>query len=152
MQEVFLEATDESAVEFFSRGISGPVTMLNLLCFRDVADYSGNPALKPESEISGREAFQKYIDHTLPFLNDTGGDIRFLGEGGKFFVGPQDENWDLVMLIQQNSMADFIDFATNEDYLSGIGHRTAALIDSRLLPLLELPGKNILRGPDKLTF
>ena len=146
MKEVFLEATEESAVEFFSRDISGPVTMLNLLCFRDVADYAGNPALKPGREISGREAFQKYIDHTLPFLNDTGGDIQFLGEGGKFFVGPQSERWDLVMLIRQNSMADFFNFASNEDYLSGIGHRTAALTDSRLMPLLEFPGKNIVGG------
>ena len=144
MKEVFLDATEESAVAFFSRGISGPITMLNLVCFRDVADYSGNPAIRPESDISGREAFQKYIDHTLPFLNDTGGDIQFLGEGGKFFVGPQNESWDLVMLIQQNSMADFINFASNEDYLSGIGHRTAAIVDSRLLPLVAFHGKNIV--------
>ncbi|MEH6637285.1 MAG: hypothetical protein V7700_17325 [Halioglobus sp.] len=144
MKEVFLEATEESAVEFFSRGISGAVTMLNLLCFRDVADYSASPALKPGSETSGREAFQKYIDHTLPFLHDTGGDIQFLGGGGKFFVGPQNERWDVVMLIRQNSMADFFNFASNEDYLSGIGHRTAALTDSRLLPLLELSGKSIV--------
>jgi hypothetical protein len=144
MKEIFLDATEESAVALFSRGISGPITMLNLVCFRDVADYSGSPAIRPESDISGREAFQKYIDHTLPFLNDTGGDIQFLGEGGKFFVGPQNENWDLVMLIQQNSMADFINFASNEDYLSGIGHRTAAIVDSRLLPLVAFHGKNIV--------
>ena len=144
MKELFLEATEESAVALFSRGLSGPITMLNLLCFRDVADYSGSPAIRPESDISGREAFQKYIDHTLPFLNETGGDIQFLGEGGKFFVGPQNENWDLVMLIQQNSMADFISFASNEDYLSGIGHRTAAIVDSRLLPLVAFHGKNIV--------
>jgi hypothetical protein len=144
MKETFLDATEESAVALFSRDISGPITMLNLVCFRDVADYSGSPAIRPESDISGREAFQKYIDHTLPFLNKTGGDIQFLGEGGKFFVGPQNENWDLVMLIQQNSMADFINFASNEDYLSGIGHRTAAIVDSRLLPLVAFHGNNIV--------
>lgn len=30
-------------------------------------------------------------------------------------------------------------FAHHEAYLAGIGHRTAALEDSRLLPLVELP-------------
>jgi len=28
--------------------------------------------------------------------------------------------------------------ATNEDYLAGIGHRVAALEDSRLLPIVEM--------------
>ncbi|MEO6303022.1 MAG: DUF1330 domain-containing protein, partial [Bacteroidia bacterium] len=39
--------------------------------------------------------------------------------------------------IRQNSVADFIAFASDKEYLKGIGHRTAALEDSRLLPLVE---------------
>ena len=35
------------------------------------------------------------------------------------------------------TLADFMAFASNEAYLAGIGHRTAALEDSRLLPLVE---------------
>ena len=92
---------------------------------------------------SGREAFQRYIDHTLPFLRDSGGAIDFLGEGGDFFIGPQDERWDLVMLIRQDSLSSFIAFATNEAYLTGVGHRTASLEDSRLLPLEEYQDHNI---------
>ncbi|MEX2963633.1 hypothetical protein [Microbulbifer sp. TYP-18] len=143
MRESYIDATDESAVQFFSRNITGQVVMLNLLRFREVADYSAFPDLAPEQHISGREAFQKYIDHTLPFLNDTGGGIEFLGEGGKFFVGPQDERWDLVMLIRQDSLNSFIAFATNEAYLAGIGHRTASLEDSRLLPLEQYQHQDI---------
>jgi hypothetical protein len=41
------------------------------------------------------------------------------------------------MLVRQSSVNDFVDFASNEEYLKGIGHRTAALEDSRLLPLVE---------------
>jgi hypothetical protein len=48
-----------------------------------------------------------------------------------------DETWDVVMLIRQKSVADFFAFASNAAYLAGIGHRTAALADSRLLPLVE---------------
>jgi hypothetical protein len=43
------------------------------------------------------------------------------------------------MLIRQASVADFFAFATDEGYLSGIGHRTAALEDSRLLPIVDRP-------------
>lgn len=41
------------------------------------------------------------------------------------------------MMIRQNSVQDFLAFASNPEYLKIIGHRTAALEDSRLLPLTE---------------
>ncbi len=88
-----------------------------------------------EVELSGAEAFQKYIDHTLPFLKESGGDVVFLG--GRYLIGPQEEHWDFVMLIRQNSLSDFLAFSSNQDYLAGLGHRTAALEDSRLLPIVE---------------
>jgi len=111
--------------------------MLNLLRFRDVADYSANPELMPPDPISGAEAFQKYIDHTLPFLKESGGDVVFLGKGGRYLIGPQEEQWDFVMLIRQNSLSDFLAFSSNQDYFAGLGHRTAALEDSRLLPIVQ---------------
>jgi hypothetical protein len=147
MSESYIDATQESAVELFSRNITGQVVMLNLLRFRDVADYSAFADLAPVQAITGREAFQRYIDHTLPFLQESGGDINFLGAGGKYFVGPQDERWDLAMLIRQDSLNSFLAFATNEAYLAGIGHRTAAIEDSRLLPLEEYRDHNITGEP-----
>jgi hypothetical protein len=143
MNERYLDATEASAIELFSRNISGQIVMLNLLRFREIADYSDYPDLIPEDPISGREAFQKYIEHTLPFLRESGGCINFLGEGGRYFIGPQDERWDLVMLIQQISLDSFMEFASNEAYLAGLGHRGAALEDSRLLPLVEHLNQNI---------
>jgi hypothetical protein len=137
MSESYLEPSEASAIELFSRKISGPVVMLNLLRFRAVADYSDHPDLMPEQPMTGREAFQKYIDHALPYLRASGGDIDFLGDGGGFFIGPANERWDLVMLIRQNSLKDFMEFASNDAYLAGLGHRSAALEDSRLLPLVE---------------
>jgi hypothetical protein len=109
--------------------------MLNLLRLRDEADYSAFPELAPPSPISGREAYDRYIRHTLPFLTATGGSLEFLGIGGHYFVGPSDERWDLVMLITQSSVDDFFAFATDKQYMAGVGHRTAALEDSRLLPV-----------------
>jgi hypothetical protein len=137
MKETFLEVSPEAGAALFARHISGEVIMLNLLRFREVADYSANPELKPGKPISGEEAFQKYIDHTLPFLRQSGGDLMFLGKGGRYLIGPQEEQWDLVMLVRQNSLADFMSFSSNQAYLAGLGHRTAALKDSRLLPLVE---------------
>jgi hypothetical protein len=41
------------------------------------------------------------------------------------------------MLVRQSSVASFIAFASNQGYLAGIGHRVAALEDSRLLPIVQ---------------
>jgi len=85
--------TEEAGRAFFMRGVSGPVTMLN----------------------DGATAYQRYMDHTLPLLRKSGGDLVFL----------------------ERSVANFMAFATDKEYLAGIGHRAAALEDSRLLPLVE---------------
>lgn len=146
MKQEYLSPTQEAGRDFILRGIKGPVVMLNLLRFREVADYSASPELNPEKPISGREAYQKYIDHTLPFLKESGGEILFLGEGGNYLIGPINERWDAVMLIQQNSVESFLNFESHGEYQKGIGHRTAALEDSRLLPIEEA------KEPGKLTF
>jgi len=137
MENVYMEPTREQGAALFQRNITGEVVMLNLLRFREVADYSANPELDPGKPVSGKDAFQKYVEFTTPFLEKSGGELLFLGEGGHFFIGPTDERWDAVMLVKQHSVESFVEFASNTDYLSGIGHRTAALSDSRLLPIVE---------------
>jgi hypothetical protein len=62
-----------------------------------------------------------------------------LADGGSFLIGPEPERWDRVMLIRQGSVQAFMEFANNKGYLAGLGHRTAALEDSRLLPLVANP-------------
>lgn len=135
----YLAPSQSAGKLFVQRGIESCVVMLNLLRFRDVADYSANPELAPAAPISGAEAFDRYIRHTLPFLRESGGKIKFLGAGGPFLIGPEDERWDMAMLVCQNSVASFLAFASHDAYLAGLGHRTAALADSRLLPLTQLP-------------
>lgn len=142
-QAGYLEPTHVSGRAFVQRAIEGEVVMLNLLRFRDVADYSVNPELAPDVPISGAKAYDLYIAQTLPHLQASGGDLLFLGEGGLFLIGPEHEIWDRVMLVRQSSVQSFMAFATNPAYLASLGHRTAALEDSRLLPLLPLKAESL---------
>jgi uncharacterized protein (DUF1330 family) len=135
----YLEPTQESGRAFVLRGITGEIVMLNLLRFREVADYSASPELAPEAPISGAEAYDRYIAHTLPYLRKSGGDVLFMGNGGQLLIGPQGERWDRALLVRQQSVNSFMAFAVDEGYLAGIGHRTAAVADTRLLPLTGLP-------------
>lgn len=131
----YLDPTQEQGRDFFMRGITGSVTMLNLLRFRYVADYSAYSNLAPATAITGEQAYLIYMKHTMPFLESSGGELLFYGESQQFLVGPVDERWDAAMLVRQSSVQSFLAFASNPDYLAGIGHRVAALADSRILPL-----------------
>jgi uncharacterized protein (DUF1330 family) len=137
--EPTLEPTWDAGRAFAQCGIVGELVMLNLLRFRERADYSASPELAPPQPITGAAAYDRYVAHTLPLLRKSGGELLFMGEGGPFLIGPGAERWDRAMLIRQKSTGAFLAFAVAEAYLAGIGHRTAALSDSRLLPLVELP-------------
>ena len=135
----YLEATQELGRALVMRGIKGPIVMLNLLRFRDVADYGHAPQLAPAEPISGAAAYDLYIEQVQPHLEAGGGKLLFKGEGGQFLIGPEAERWDLAMLVQQASLESFFAFAQMPGMDDILAHRTAALVDSRLLPLAPLP-------------
>lgn len=111
-----------------------------------MADYSAYPELAVElaresalgEAISGAEAYERYVAHTLPFLKESGGEVLLDATGGPWLIGPEGERWDRALLIRQKSVEAFLASAGHEGYLAGLGHRAAALEDSRLLPLCEV--------------
>ena len=134
----YLHPTQENGKRFFQNfHDKGSVVMLNLLRFKEVADYSNLDSIRPEQPLSGEEAYRLYMKYTLPFLEESGGEVLFYGKSNHFLIGPQDEKWDMVLLVRHVSVATFMKFAENEAYLKIAGHRTAALEDSRLLPMVN---------------
>lgn len=133
----YLAPTDESFMAVLNQGIEGPVTMLNLLRFRSVADYSASPELAPDAPITGVAAYRRYIDAASAVVAEAGGQVSLLGTGGAFIIGPLDERWDAVLIVKQESLESFGSFTRNPAYLAVVGHRTAALEDSRILPIVE---------------
>lgn len=132
---MFIEPTREQAQAFFDASLEGPLVMLNLLRFREVADYSQNPHLAPPKPISDSEAYKLFAQHTMPFVDGVGSQVLFQAAGHAALIGPEDERWDLVLLVCHLNMKVFSELIANEAYRKGMGHRTAALADSRLLPL-----------------
>jgi uncharacterized protein (DUF1330 family) len=138
MSEKYLSPSFEAGKHLFQKNIQGSIVNLNLIKLKKEADYSAHPDLKPAHSITGHEAYLAYIKEAEPFLKANGGEILFIGKGDLFLIGPENEYWDLCMLIRQKSVSDFFSFEQNEDYMKITGHRTAAIEDSRLLPLEEV--------------
>lgn len=131
----YINATPEAGTNFYQNFRNkGKIVMLNLLKFRQKADYSNFEQFRPDKEITGEEAYQLYIEATLPELEKIGSRVIYYGKSKNFLIGPKSEQWDAVLMVEYISVAKFIEFAGSNDYLKTAYHRTAALKDSRLLP------------------
>ena len=127
--------TPESITAIIERGFSGPVRMLNLLRFRNTADYREAPELAPDHPISGAEAYRIYSANTMPHLESVGGKVTFVGVGGPLLIGPSEARWDQILIVEYPNISAFLSMPQSPEYIAGTGHRTAALEDSRLLPM-----------------
>ena len=132
-----IKPTQEAGAKFFGAPPEGPVVMLNLLRFREFADYTASPELAPPEPISGLQAYSLYAQHVTPLLAEAGSELVFRGTASSFLIGPSEETWDSVLLVRYVSAAALVAFASDSRYLAYAGHRTAALADSRLLPMTE---------------
>jgi hypothetical protein len=103
-----------------------PVVMVNLLRFKPTAD-------SPDENTSGEDAYRRYADKMIAFVQSKGGrviwsgriDSQVLGEGGDFF--------HMVGLVEYPSRSAFIAIAT-DPYVQEIGlHRAAGLEGQWLL-------------------
>ena len=117
-----------------------PIMMLNLLRYREQADYTDHP---DQPACSGREAYQRYGTKAVACIESVGGRICFAGAAQMVVIGPESEQWDDVLLIQYPSRRAFFDMVSSEQYRTIGFHRTAALEDSRLVAIapgtMQLP-------------
>ncbi len=107
-----------------------PVTMLNLLRFRDQAAYPATDDAKP---CSGRAAYARYSRQALAHVRAVGGEPVVIAEVLGRFIGPDNEDWDEMLLVRYPSLSAFLAMIGNPDYQAATIHRTAALADARLI-------------------
>jgi uncharacterized protein (DUF1330 family) len=119
--KVLAESTDD-----------GPVVMLNLLRFKAMADGIDQGA-------SGAEAYARYSMATEPFLRAVGGRLMKALVAKQSVVGPEEGEWDLILLVEYPSRQKFLEMASNPEYQKIHAHRDAALADSRLIACSEVP-------------
>ena len=110
-----------------------PIVMLNLLKFRERAEYDDIAM-----NCSGREAyFERYSVEAYKFVKSVGGGLLWSGAACGSVIAPADESWDEVLLVRYPSIAAFQTMLYNPDYQKCAIHRTAALENSRLIATLE---------------
>lgn len=108
-----------------------PAVMLNLLRYRDQAEYPEGSGFSP---CTGRQAYyDRYAPVATGLVMAQGGRVVWLGHTVGNVVAPADERWDDVILVEYPSFASLQALFANPDYQAVVIHRTAALEDSRLI-------------------
>ena len=107
----------------------GSIVMLNLLRFRDLADYGGGEP----SRVSGKDAYARYGKAVMPLLWEAGGQALWMGKVRAGVIVPEGESWDEVLLVHYPSRRAFMRMVRSDAYQAILHHRTAALADSRLI-------------------
>lgn len=109
-----------------------PVVMLNMLRFRETAEYpDGRPS------ISGREAYAQYSAEASKHVAKVGGRLLWIGDAQGAIIGPRDEKWDHIFLVRYPSIEKFIEMIGSTAYQAIVVHRSSALRDSRLIVTIE---------------
>jgi uncharacterized protein (DUF1330 family) len=129
-----LPLSAEQLAVFGSLPEDRPVVMLNLLRFREQATYED-----PHEACSGREAYKRYSQTSLQTIAAVGGSVIFSGKTHPSLVAPAGETWHQVFLVRYPSPAAFRTMLAMPEYQAGLRHRTAALADSRLVPITPYP-------------
>ena len=109
-----------------------PIVMLNLIRFRERAldgcDCDG---------MTGEEAYAEYGRRLRALAAEFPGTAFWVGEAKNTFIGPDDERWDLVLLVGYDSVSTFRNMLATDAYQAAAIARTAAVLDSRLVLATE---------------
>lgn len=109
-----------------------PIEMLNLVRFRDLANYPGDHVLARDG-LTGAEAYQLYGKHSAPVLTKVGGSILWRGAFQAMLIGPADEAWDAVFIASYPTAHAFLAMISDPAYKEAVVHRQAAVATSRLI-------------------
>ena len=109
-----------------------PIHMLNLIKFRERADYpEGHP--NHGKGLSGVEAYAIYRDRLKALVRPDGAAMVWEAPMECVVTGPEGE-WDEAFVMGYPDAATFMAMVKNETYIRDIvPHRTAAVADSRLI-------------------
>ncbi|MFK8026283.1 MAG: DUF1330 domain-containing protein [Ilumatobacter sp.] len=116
-------STPAQATELFEAGPDGPIFMVNLLKFRERAEYEDGR----ETALSGPEAYALYGTAVVPLVVQHGGRLVFSGAVSWLMLGQADDMWDQVAIVEYPSRSALVDMATSDAYAEIAVHRTAGL-------------------------
>lgn len=127
-----LQPTTDQMRAFAKDEHDGPIVMINLLKFRDKAQY------KPEDpehgdDISGAEAYDRYAEGLEELSRDPSIGLKplYAGSAHGFLIGEGD--WDRVLVVHYPSRQHMLTMMRDARYQKVHRHREAGLLHQDLI-------------------
>jgi uncharacterized protein (DUF1330 family) len=115
---------NEEQIRGFSEpGPEGPIYMVNLLKFKDRAEYTDGR----ENGLTGEQAYAIYAEGVAGLLAEHGGALIFSADVERLMLGEAEELWDKVAIAMYPSRAAMLEMMSSPR-MQEIGvHRAAGL-------------------------
>ena len=113
----------EQGTAFFGGAEDGPFVMVNLLKFKDKAEYPDGS----DADLPGAAAYLRYGMAVRAFIEKVGGTAGYAGPVTGLMIGDVEELWDMVALAEYPSLAAMMEMVRDPEYQAISVHRTAGL-------------------------
>src|SRR5437867_10895853 len=124
----------------FDPDTDGPIHMLNLMKYREKADYGDG-----ESTVSGREADDAYAP--LDVFEKIGAAVAFAAD-----VVASSEDWDRVAVARYATRRSFIEMQTREDFQAKHVHKEAGMDHTIVMGTLPDGALPVRTKPDRILL
>ena len=124
--EVINEVTPSDPAQMkamMEKGPKGPVFMVNLLKFKDKAEYEDGR----DTDLTGRQAYGLYGAAVAEIIRDFGGRVFFAADATFLSLGQVEELWDEVAIAVYPERADLLKMSTSDAWQTAAVHRAAGL-------------------------
>ena len=128
---------NEHAGAFFSTPDDGPIVMINLLKFKEFAEYEDGS----DATLTGEAAYLRYgalLDGPDGVLAKFGAKLLYSGNTTGLLLGTVEEEWDAVALVEYPSTSGMLAMVMSPEYNAIDHHRYAGLagqLNIRTAPL-----------------
>ncbi len=120
-----IEPTEAQIAKLLSGETEGPFHFVNLLKFRQTADYPANHPLAGKA-ISGEEAYRTYGAVAHEHVTKRGGRLVTLNSVKQQLIGNSEE-WHQVATMEYPTVDAFMDMISDPHYVESLVHRDAGL-------------------------
>lgn len=118
-----MPASPERIDEMMQPGPDGPIYMVNLLKFKDKAEYEDGR----ETDLTGFEAYQLYGRAVSQIIQDYGGEIQFAANVTFLSLGQVEELWDEIAIAKYPNRGALLAMSSSQEWRDAAVHRTAGL-------------------------
>ena len=101
----------------------GPISMVNLLKFKDKALYKDGR----DTSLTGEEAYGLYAAEVVNLVEKYGGEFLFAGKVNRLMLGEVEELWDSVAIAKYPNRKAMFEMTMDPEYQKIHVHRDAGL-------------------------